>query len=100
MDAASRVRPILHEVTCQEWGLLGTGARAAPQEPGTKTAVETKKTGEQRVGGNKCKQNGKRIKQKDSGAGGEWENFASHKVERKQVSNFSVNSQQNTGEAL
>lgn len=53
MDAASRVRPILHEVTCQEWGLLGKGARAAPQEAGTKTVVEKKKkAGEQRVRGN------------------------------------------------
>lgn len=59
MDAGSRVRPKHHEVTCQEWGLLGTGAMAAPREAGTKTA------GEQRVRGNKCRQNGKkRIKKK------------------------------------
>lgn len=36
MDAAGRVRPMLHEVACQEWGLLGTGAKAAPQEADTR----------------------------------------------------------------
>lgn len=61
MDAASRVKPMLYEVTCQEQGLLGTRARAAPQEAGAQTVADEEKegAGEQRVKRNLCRQSGK-----------------------------------------
>lgn len=79
MNATSRVRPMLHEVTCQECGLLGTGARATPQEA-TKTVVEGKKSSGAGVRGNKCRQNGKHIKQNDSVEGKEEESLALHNL--------------------
>ena len=63
VDAARRVRATLWEVTCQKRGLLGTGARAAPQEAGTKTVAEEYwEAAEQRVRGKKCRQ--KDVKEK------------------------------------